>query len=249
MQQHNTRWPPNHQLYHTNVAIRTLATPITPRRPRARACACTKCPAGLLDPCNCTVFGPVQCAGGRITQLNLIGQGLAGPLAAFATSVFDLTGLVFLGLQNNQLTGPLSPAVSKLTGLIGLSLGGNGLTSTIPNALYELTDLTSLNLGSNYLSGTISATLAQLTGMKGLDLGTNALSGTLPHVLNQLTDLDYLEISSNAKITGALPAFNFSQISNCCMMGYIPFVCPLPPGAQGCVGGPGCGSQPPPTCT
>jgi hypothetical protein len=57
-------------------------------------------------------------------------------------------------------------------------------------------------------------------------------------------------LNGNKQLGGVMPAFNFSQFKQCCAMFLIPFTCPLPPGAQTCIGGPGCprGHHPPPYC-
>jgi hypothetical protein len=154
------------------------------------------------DPCSCTFYSKTQCAGGRITYLNMF---------------------------NRQLPG----------------------SAGVPVALLDLTGLTWLGLCCNALSGTIPTELAlKLTGLTVLGLGSNALSGTIPpEMALKLAGLTFLALQSNPKLGGALPAFNFSRLAQkCCAMAGDPFTCPLPPGAQGCVGGPDCGTGPPPTC-
>jgi hypothetical protein len=120
-----------------------------------------------------------------------------------------------------------------------------------PLALLFLDGLCSLGMDNNAMSGSIPPELARLTELSSLQLGFNAFSGSIPPELAGLTRLKTLRLAANPKLGGALPAFNFSQFTSCCSMNGIPVACPLPPGAQGCVGGPACndkGSRAPPTC-
>jgi hypothetical protein len=144
---------------------------------------------------------------------------------------------------------PKKHAKSRIT---SLDLGNQGLPPSggIPLALLDLTGLVLLRLPENQLVGTIPATIAKLTGLEELVLGSNNFSGTVPKEMLQLTQLKDLRLDTNSNLTGLLPAFNFSQFTECCAMGGDPFTCPLPPGVLKCVGGDNCQGnyRPPPTC-
>jgi hypothetical protein len=202
------------------------------------------------DPCSCTFRVKTQCAGGRITAIDMGHQNPSLPgSAGVPLALLDLTGLTLLGLFGAALSNTIPPSLAQLTDLTNLDLGETALSGTIPSTLAQLTGIKGLALDGNSLSGTIPSALAQLTDLTGMTLSRNGLSGTIPSGLAQLTTLISMSLDSNPQLGGILPAFNFSQLTVCCTMYGDPFTCPLPPGAQGCVGGPGCGdSQPPPTC-
>jgi hypothetical protein len=179
------------------------------------------------DPCSCQFADQTQCNNnGRITHLNMFGTELPGSAGV-----------------------PLS--LLELTGLTSLHLGGNSLIGTVPAAaLGRLQQLTLLGLEGNNLTGPIPPALGQLEQLVALALGNNALTGTVPQELLALKKLTLIDIFTIPHLTGRLPAFNFSQFTQCCAMNGDSFTCPLPRGASTCVGGPGCSPNkfPPPTC-
>jgi hypothetical protein len=195
-----------------------------------------KCGAKVhTDPCSCTfnatavTFFNVQCDHSRITQLHMYHVGLP-PSGGIPLPFMDLTGLTQLQLDTNGLKGSIPSAIGKLTGLVYLDLRDNQLTGSIPSTIGQLTALGSLGMGR-----------------------TNHLTGSVPQEMLQLKQLTFLTLGRNL-LTGKLPAFNFSQFTQCCTMDEDPFTCPLPAGAETCVGGPPPCSfdgrpRPAPTCT
>jgi hypothetical protein len=161
----------------------------------------TKCGASVhSDPCNCTFYLPTGCTGGRITKLDMFGQGLP-PSGGIPLPLLDLTGLTYLALYNNDLLGP------------------------IPSALTHLTALTRLNLYNNKLTGTIPSSIGtQLSSLVELSLNNNLLTGSVPRELTNLTQLTHIAISSNPHITG-----EWNRCSRCryitCVVG-IALACP-----------------------
>jgi hypothetical protein len=132
--------------------------------------------------------------------------------------------------------------------IIDMSNQGLPASGGIPLALLDLTGLSGLFLGGSGLQGTIPVAIGtQLQQLTGLDLSSNALSGTVPESLTTLKHLTNLGLNQNPHLSGVLPAFNFSQVTCCGMFGDV-FTCPLPAGANTCVGGPACGKYLPPTC-
>jgi hypothetical protein len=125
----------------------------------------------------------------------------------------------------------------------------------IPLALLDLTGLETLAIGGDGLTGTIPAAIGQLQQLSSLILWVNDLHGTIPHELTTLPKLVDIRFGAGSEnhLTGVLPAFNFSQFTGCCVMSSeAGFICPLPAGADKCVGGaqcqPGTTKFPPPTC-
>ncbi len=150
---------------------------------------------------------------GRVTRLELPGNGLAGPIP---DAVGDLALLQKLDLggrwdptarqwMENALTGSIPPALWRSTSLSWLDLGSNALTGPIPPGLEGLTGLRVLDLGSNALTGPIPSGLGSLTNLSWLNLGGNALTGPVPAWLGNLTGLRSLHLSVN-ELSGPVPA-------------------------------------------
>ncbi len=121
--------------------------------------------------------------GGRVNQLSLADNGLAGPIPA---GLADLEYLERLDLSRNALTGPIPARLGNLTRLRRLFLGENGLSGPLPDALGDLENLESLDLDRNALTGPIPARLGDLTGLTWLSLRGNDLSGPVPDTLGGL---------------------------------------------------------------
>jgi hypothetical protein len=101
----------------------------------------------------CDLNGRATDVNGRVTQLNLVGENVRGPIPADLGLLTDLT---LLQLVRSQLSG------------------------TIPSSLGDLTALTSLYLSSNQLDGTIPSSLGALTALTWVWLHQNQLVGTMP---------------------------------------------------------------------
>ncbi len=84
----------------------------------------------------------------------------------------SVTGLF---LQDNQLSGSISPQISNLTNLRTLYLHENLLVGSIPPELGSLSNLQTLSLFKNQLSGSIPPALANLTNVSTLYLSGNQL--------------------------------------------------------------------------
>ena len=172
-------------------------------------------------------FGVTTDAAGRVTRLELPGNGLTGPvpsslgsltrLRSLRLNLNDLTGPVpaelgnlanfeWLDLSANALTGPVPAWLGNLTGLRALFLWENELTGPVPAELGNLANLESLNLGSNELTGPVPAWLGNLTGLWSLDLSGNAFTGPIPDELGRLANLGRLDLSYNWGLSGPLPS-------------------------------------------
>jgi Leucine-rich repeat (LRR) protein len=114
-------------------------------------------------------------AEGRVTELYLGGNNLAGPLPI---ELQQLSALKELRLHYNQLTGP------------------------VPAELGQLGALTHLYLHQNQLSGPIPAELGQLGALMHLWLHHNQLSGPIPAELRQSGALKYLNLHENPQLSG-----------------------------------------------
>ena len=135
---------------------------------------------------------------GRVTGLDLSGNGLSGEIPADlglleSLEVLDLSGS---GMRDQaepeQCASPPSP----------LSVGG-GLTGSIPRALGALKRLRTLDLGYNSLTGSIPPELGDIDNLKVLDLGWNMLTGSIPRQLGGLGNLEVLALCRQRRWDGS----------------------------------------------
>lgn len=140
-------------------------------------------------------------AEGRVTRLQLAGNGLAGLIPP---ELGWLTELSDLDLSGNYLKGGIPPELARIHGLKELNLRDNRLTGTIPNELAKLAGLTELLLSFNALTGFIPSSLGALTELESLSLLNNRLEGPIPASLGNLAELEYLFLSTN-RLTGPIP--------------------------------------------
>lgn len=145
---------------------------------------------------------------GRVTMLNLAGQGLSGTIAA---SVGNLTFLHTLDLSNNHLSGQIPP-MNNLQKMQVLNLSYNSLDGVFPLTLTNCSDLRELDLTSNALLGQIPLEVGLLSNMVHLILYGNSLTGTIPPTLKNNTNLQHLNLGDN-QIEGSIPD-DLGQLSN-----------------------------------
>ena len=127
------------------------------------------------------------------------------PLGDWHGVTTDADGRVTeLSLSRNSLAGTIPSELGSLSSLTSLSLGRNNLTGAIPAELGNLSNLETLWLGDNQLTGAIPAELGSLSILNYLGLESNALTGPVPTELGDLTILTWLALNSN-QLTGSLP--------------------------------------------
>ena len=144
----------------------------------------------------------VSTADGRVVQLRLHWQGLAGPIPP---ELGDLTRLKELWLHGNDLHGPIPPELGNLVGLKVLWLyANNALTGPIPVELTDLAELEDLRLSGNDLNGPIPPELGHLASLKYLRLDNTGLTGPIPPELGNLTSLKELWLYNNS-LSGSIP--------------------------------------------
>ncbi|KAH9530821.1 hypothetical protein CY35_19G004000 [Sphagnum magellanicum] len=83
-------------------------------------------------------------------------------------------------LSDYNLVGPISPNFGDLSNLISLALQYNELNGSLPQQLTRLTNLTNLQLQNNMLSGELPAWLASLPSLTELLIQNNNFSGPIP---------------------------------------------------------------------
>ncbi len=114
---------------------------------------------------------------GRVTQLDLTSNNLAGSLPA---ALGNLTELNHLRLSHNSLSGSIPAELAYLRNLWVLALNSNSLTGEIPYAFGNMTSLIGLNLGHNQLSGRVPASFGNTIALNELYLDNNKLERRFP---------------------------------------------------------------------
>ena len=113
-----------------------------------------------------------------------------------------------LGLQENELTGPVPPELGSLASLEYFDGTHNDLSGPIPTELGSLANLITLFLDYNELSGPVPPEFRGLSNLSELGLTQNAgLEGPLPAALTDLTRLSALLAGGTQLCAPSDPAF------------------------------------------
>ncbi|CAN0920911.1 Receptor-like protein kinase 7 [Linum grandiflorum] len=150
-------------------------------------------------------FTGVLCNGGRITEINLPNQNLAGilPLDDLCSA---LPSLRTISLGGNSLHGSISPGLNNCTNLEVLDLGLNSFTGQFPE-FSGLRKLRLLDVNKTGLSGEFPWTsLANLSNLEFLSLGDNLFDemSRFPDEILKLNRLTWLYLT-NCSIKGRIP--------------------------------------------
>lgn len=124
------------------------------------------------------------------------------------SSLFLLTNLVRLHLNDNQLSGSIPTQIGLLTALQILEIGYHSYDA---NAYEDYGAIP--QFGSNSLSGTIPTEICSLKNLRQLQINSNGLSGTLPACMSAMTALRLVDVRFNS-LTGALPHFYPPPVSD-----------------------------------
>ncbi|XP_059646586.1 receptor protein kinase TMK1-like isoform X1 [Cornus florida] len=158
------------------------------------------------DPCGPLTWKHIVCSGNRVSQIQVQGLGLKGPLP---TNLNQLSMLTDLGLQKNQFNGML-PSFSGLSELKKAYLDFNNF-DYIPSDFFNgLVSLQVLALDSNpNLNATdgwsLPTGLQDSPQLTNLSLMSTNLVGPFPEFLGTMSSLSVLRLSMN-RISGVLPA-------------------------------------------
>ncbi|MCO5591891.1 hypothetical protein L7F22_045884 [Adiantum nelumboides] len=159
------------------------------------------------DPCGQSWKG-VVCASSAVTEINLSGLGLNGPLSY---NLGLLKSLHVMDLSNNQISG--DTPYSLPPNLATLNLGSNSLAGNVPYSLSTMTGLANLYLGNNRFSGNLPDVFSKLGNLTVLDVSFNNMSGNLPQSFSSLYSLSSLYMQNN-HFTGDLNVLANLQLQN-----------------------------------
>ncbi|KAF8701513.1 hypothetical protein HU200_033537 [Digitaria exilis] len=133
--------------------------------------------------------------------MNFRGNALHGGIA---DGLSNCTGLMYIFLDKNHLTGEIPFWLGGFPKLVALLLSKNNLTETIPLSLGNLTSLQALYLDNNQLEGSIPDELGRLNNLQWLALFANHLSGTVPEPVFNLSSVFAFGVDQNY-LHGTLP--------------------------------------------
>lgn len=129
----------------------------------------------ISDPCFMIPWNGLGCAysskANKISEINLSGRNLTGSVPE---EIGQLTALVNVSLENNNLIGPL-PDLSGLTMLERLHLQNNSLNGSLPDWLFNLNNLKELFIQNNNFSGVIRGELLDKNSLNVKFTGNNYL--------------------------------------------------------------------------
>ncbi|KAL3687478.1 hypothetical protein R1sor_013787 [Riccia sorocarpa] len=145
----------------------------------------------------------------RVTQINVTGKGIRGPLPL---SLGELRRLTVLDMSNNSLTDRVPNSLGQITSLRVLNLESNNLSGVIPELdPKSFQNLEFLSLANNQFTGNLSSLVAALDdAITDLSVNHNSFTGPIPHELKNLTNLRLLDLSHN-NLSGKLEA-DLSQL-------------------------------------
>ncbi|KAL9171512.1 hypothetical protein ABFS82_04G213400 [Erythranthe guttata] len=164
-----------------------------------------KWPGSGDDPCGPPAWPHVFCSNGRVTQIQVQGVGLKGPLPH---NFNQLDKLQNLGLQRNHFNGDL-PSFSGLSNLQYAYLDYNDF-DTIPSDFFNgLRNVRVLALDDNPFNKTygwsIPSDLAESTQLVNFSCSNCNIVGEIPDFFGGFRSLNMLRLSSN-KLSGEIPS-------------------------------------------
>jgi len=150
----------------------------------------------------------------NLNVLSIAGNRLSGSIPNYIGEL--PTGLEYLLLDDNNLSGIVPASIGNLTGLVSLALSNNSLMGTVSEWVGPQIKLQNLELNQNNFSGHIPSSIGNLTQLAKLSLEQNNFSGTIPTSLSYLQQLSHLDLSNN-NLQGILPAevFRIQTLTKC----------------------------------
>uniref|UniRef100_A0A1D1YAU6 non-specific serine/threonine protein kinase n=1 Tax=Anthurium amnicola TaxID=1678845 RepID=A0A1D1YAU6_9ARAE len=162
------------------------------------------------DPCT---WSRVSCSGGRVTAIQIGGRNASGELSP---EVHNLTALVRLELQGNQIAGPL-PSLAGLAALQVLLLHDN-LFSSVPGDFFSgLSALQAVSLDSNpFHPWEVPASLRDAAALVNFSANSANLTGAVPDLFSgaAFPGLSHLALAFNQLHGGIPESFASSPIQS-----------------------------------
>lgn len=140
---------------------------------------------------------------GKLHELKLLNfsyNNLEGSLPLFV----GFSGLEFLDLSHNRLSGAIDLELDGLVGLRSLNLSLNNFTGSVPTRLGKSKVLKELQLSMNKFHGIIPIDIVGYRNLTLIDFSANKISGSVPGAIGELSKLEVLILSSN-NLFGEIP--------------------------------------------
>uniref|UniRef100_A0ACD5YR61 Uncharacterized protein n=1 Tax=Avena sativa TaxID=4498 RepID=A0ACD5YR61_AVESA len=139
---------------------------------------------------------------GMVTDVMLASKGLEGHISE---SLGNLTGLRYLNLSHNSLSGGLRPELVSSSNITILDVSFNQLNGTL-HGLPSSTPLQVLNISSNLFAGQFPSTIWRaMENLIALNASNNSFTGPIPTgVCNTSSSLAVLDLCLN-KLSGNIP--------------------------------------------
>ncbi|KAL7237528.1 hypothetical protein ACSBR2_003766 [Camellia fascicularis] len=126
-------------------------------------------------------------------------------------SSFNRSGLVYLDLSENHLSGEFFTNLNEAQNLKHLNLAYNRFSEQAFLKISMLSGLEYLNLSETKLIGRIPAEISELSSLRTLDLSKNRLSSQIP--LLSIKNLQFLDVSYN-NLSGEIPLSLLERLSS-----------------------------------
>ena len=152
------------------------------------------------DPCSYPFWYGLYCIDGRVLQINLVLNGLTGPIPS---SITQATALQVIRLYSNSITGEIPAGLFEMNSLQIIDFNTNLIKGTLPSRI-SMPSLTQLSLYGNQINGDLPSTFVAPL-LQILELSSNSFSGVLPTSLSGSPHLTDLIVSRNM-LSGYFPS-------------------------------------------
>ncbi|CAL5348221.1 unnamed protein product [Camellia sinensis] len=150
------------------------------------------------------LVGPIPSSIGRLQNLQSLYLG-NNKFTELPSSLGNLTSLIILTLELNNIHGSIPPSLGNCHSLLELSLSQNNLNGSIPLEIMSLTSISKfLWLDHNALTGSLPLEVGSLTKLGDMDVSYNRLSGPIPNTLSNCLSLEWLQLEANS-FEGEIP--------------------------------------------
>ncbi|XP_065853960.1 receptor-like protein kinase isoform X2 [Euphorbia lathyris] len=120
-------------------------------------------------------------------------------------SLFRVSSLEYVYLNNNNFSGSISDNVGDLNRVLELWLYGNRLSGSIPDSIGKCSKLQTLYLNENLLEGSLPNSVTELKSLVYLYLHHNNFHGRIPFGFGNCKNLSVLDLSFNG-FNGGIPS-------------------------------------------
>mmetsp|Transcript_43219 Transcript_43219/g.112120 ORF Transcript_43219/g.112120 Transcript_43219/m.112120 type:complete len:1402 (+) Transcript_43219:207-4412(+) len=169
----------------------------------------------------CKWYGVTCNSFGRVVGLNL--STVAGPYVfnlggTLSPAIGQLTELVRVSFQGQQIGGELPAELANLTKLEEIELKNNKFSGQIPPILFQSwSNLLIMEFGQNSLGGYIPPDI-RMYKMQRFYLYNNEIEGTIPSTITRMRSIERLNVGAN-RLSGGIPYFTQADFPNMTFFG------------------------------